>query len=170
MDDTVAVKEKKGANAEKMTKHILEQYSDALARIRLLRLSVKNLEFKISGMNEKGYYVTDVVTRGRKGKKPLGTVTLKGFPREEYNKVCRTLEKRKSKLMCEEQKLLELTVKVEEYISELEDIEMRNILTLYYVENLTWVQVAHKMNTSYDNGNYSEGSCRLKHDRFLEKK
>lgn len=168
MSNMAAVKE--NTSDDKMTKHILEQYSDALARIKLLRLSAKNLEFKISEMNEKGYYVTDVVTKGKKGKKPLGTVILKGFPEDEYNKVRRVLEKRKSKLMYEEQKLLDLTVKIEEYISELEDIEMRNILTLYYVENLTWVQVAHEMNASYENGNYSEGSCRLKHDRFLEKK
>lgn len=168
MDDVAAVRESKSANNDKMTKHILEQYSDAVARIRLLRISVKNLEYKISEMNKKGYYVTDVVTRGRKGKKSLGTVTLKGFPEKEYNKVCRTLKKRKSKLMHEEQKLLELTVKVEEYISKLEDIEMRNILTLYYVENLTWVQVAHELNAIDKSKEYTSDSCRCKHERFFK--
>ena len=57
---------------------------------------------------------------------------------------------------------------MEEYISGIADIEVRNILTLYYVEDLTWVKVAHKMNEK-GRKKYTEDSCRHKHDRFIEK-
>ena len=73
--------------------------------------------------------------------------------------------------MQEDLELLELQTQVEEYISGLEDIEMRNILTLYYVEDRTWVQVAHGMNRIYQSKGrcYTADSCRCKHDRFLDK-
>ena len=168
MGDMAAVKEKENTSGEKITKHILEQYSDALARIKLLRLSVKNMEYKICQMDKRGYFVTDSVTKGKKGKKSLGTVTIAGFPHNEYRKITNTLNKRREKLLREEQELLELITKVEEYISELEDIEMRNILTLYYVENLTWVQVAHELNAINRSKEYTSDSCRCKHERFLK--
>ncbi len=152
------------------TKHILKQYNDALRRINILRLSAKKIECKVSQMNKQGYYVVDVVTRGKKGKKPLGTVAIAGFPHEEYKGLSQKLEMRRKKLMEEEQELVELTAKVEEYIKKIEDIEIRNIFTLYYTENLTWVQVAHKMNEEYGKKMYTSDSCRCKHDRFLEKK
>lgn len=121
-------------------------------------------------MNKQGYYVTDSVNRGRKGKKSLGNVTIAGFPHSEYSRLKRILEKRKGVLEEEEQNLLESTGLVEEYISKLDDVEIRNILSLYYVEELTWLQVSFRMNALYRKKKaYSESSCRQKHDRFLEK-
>lgn len=152
-----------------MEENILEQYSDALARINILKLSMDNIDKKMSKMNKEGYYVADVTNKGKKGKKLLGAVTIRGFPHDEYNVLSRRLEKRMDRLLKEEQKLLELTEKVEEYIAEIENIEIRNIFTLYYVENLTWVQVAHRMNEEYKRKEYTESSCRQKHDRFLKK-
>lgn len=150
-------------------KKLLEQYSAALSRIKLLRQEVFNKERQIEKMNAKGYYVSDVVSCGRKGKKHLGTVRVSGFPYEKYSQIKKQLEKQKDRLMEEEQELLELVTKVEEYISAIKDIEMRSILTLYYVEDMNWVQVANRMNNFSKRNKYTEGSCRLKHDRFLEK-
>lgn len=150
-------------------RELLEQYSAALSRIKLLRQKVFNLERRIERMNTEGYYVSDVVSCGRKGKKPLGTVRVSGFPHEKYSQMIGQLKKQKDRLMEEEQELLELVTKVEEYISAIKDIEMRSILTLYYVEDMNWVQVANRMNNFSKRNKYTEGSCRLKHDRFLEK-
>lgn len=151
-------------------KELLEQYSAALLRVKLLRQQVFNLECKMKKMNAEGYYVSDVVTCGKKRKRPLGTVKVSGFPHEKYSHLRKLFEKRKEKLQDEEQKLLELIVKVEEYISSINDIEMRNIMTLYYVEDMTWVQVANQLNNMSKGKTYTESSCRRKHDRFLEKK
>ncbi len=151
-----------------MEKNMLEQYRAAQKRIDILKLSIKNIEGKISKMNEKGYYVTDVVNRGKRGKKTIGTIRISGFPHETYKKISEELEQRKKKLLKEEGELIRLEGEVEEYISGIADIEVRNILTLYYVEDLTWVKVAHKMNEK-GRKKYTEDSCRHKHDRFIEK-
>lgn len=150
-------------------KKLLEQYSAALSRTKLLRQKVFNLEKRIEKMNTEGYYVSDVVSCGRKGKKPLGTVRVSGFPCEKYNQMMEVLKKQKDNLKKEEQELLELITKAEEYISTIDDIEMRNILELYYVDDLNWVQVASRMNGFCRKKKYTESSCRQKHDRFLEK-
>ncbi len=151
-----------------MEKNMLEQYRAAQKRIDILKLSIKNIEGKISKMNEKGYYVTDVVNRGKRGKKTIGTIRISGFPHETYKKISEELEQRKKKLLKEEGELIRLEGEVEEYISGIADIEVRNILTLYYVEDLTWVKVAHKMNEK-GRKKYTEDSCRHKHDIFIEK-
>lgn len=148
---------------------LLEQYTAALTRVELLKQRIFNLEKRIEKMNTKGYYVSDVVSCGKKGKKLLGTVKVSGFPLEQYIQIKEQLKKQKNKLMEEEQELLELIAKVEEYISTIDDLEIRNILTLYYVENLNWVQVAHRMNIVTKKEKYTNESCRKKHDRFLEK-
>lgn len=151
-------------------KTILEQYSDSKARVKYLRQSVEKLERKIEEIEQEGYKVSDSVTCGRKGKKPLGTVKISGFPVPEYDRLKEVLEKRKTVLQKEEQELNILTVDVEKYIAGIEDVEIRNILSLYYVEDLSWVQVAHRMNGLYRKKKaYSDSSCRRKHDRFLEK-
>ena len=61
---------------------------------------------------------------------------------------------------------------IERYIGKIDSMEIRNILTLRYVERLTWLQVAHRMNEKYGkkSGKYTSDSCRHKHDRFFEKK
>lgn len=150
-------------------KELLEQYSAALSRVKLLHQNIMRLEDKIAKMNERGYYVTDVVTCGRKRKKPLGTVTVTGFPHEEYKKTKALLEKRRDILNREEQNLIEIITRVEEHISQIDDVEIRNILTLYYVEDLNWVQVASRMNILDRKKKYTENSCRCKHNRFIEK-
>ena len=152
-----------------MTRKELEQYSDALARIGILRNSIERIEQKIWQMNKEGYYAADVVTKGRKGKKPLGTVVVKGFPHGEYRKLSGILKKRRNMLKKEEENLAEMVAEIEESIEKIDDIEIRNILSLYYVENLTWVQVAHRMNAEYRKKRYTSDSCRCKHDRFIKK-
>lgn len=152
-----------------MLKNILMQYSKALSRIKILRQNVMRLEDRIAKMNERGYYTTDVVTCGRKRKKPLGTVTIAGFPHKEYKEIKSILEKRRENLLREEQNILKLVTQVEECISQINNLEMRNLLTLYYIEDLNWVQVASRMNALDKKNKYTESSCRQKHDRYLEK-
>lgn len=151
-----------------MEKNMLEQYSAARKRIDILKLSIKNIEDRKAKMDENGYFVTDVVNRGKRGKKTIGTIKISGFPHERYKKISEGLELRKKRLLKEEEELLELEGKVEEYISGIGDIEMRSILSLHYIEGFTWVKVAHKMNEK-GRKKYTEDSCRCKHDRFIEK-
>ena len=154
-----------------MDKSILEKYTSAIARVKYLQKSIDQIETDINRMNKQGYYVADSVTCGRKGKKPLGTATVRGFPYMDYEKKKRILARRRERLRKEEQQLLELTTQVEEFISGVQDVEMRNILSLYYIDDLNWVQVACRMNDMYGRKKrkYTDSSCRMKHERFLEK-
>ncbi len=153
-----------------MKKSILEQYSDSKARVKYLTQSVDKLEQRIELMKKEGQEVTDVVTCGKKGKRTLGIVKITGVPLPEYERLFRILESRKACLQKEEQDLLELTGRVEEYIAGIENVEIRNILSLYYVDDLNWIQVSHRMNGLYQKRKaYTDSSCRCKHDRFIEK-
>lgn len=157
-------------------KNILIEYSDALARVKLLREQLQKKENHLDRLRERGYVVADTVTKGKRGKKPLGTAVIVGYPVPESQKAAKAYERSYAILMDEEQMLLEMINQVEEYIAGIDKVEIRNIMTLYYVENMNWVQVAHRMNDLYKDqiskGKmrcYTEDSCRCKHDRFLEK-
>lgn len=152
-------------------KSILIQYSDALARVKLLREELEKKQRHLDLLCKKDYLVADTITLGKKGKKPLGTVKITGTPVREFERAVRTYEKSQAILEKEEQGLLELITQVEEYITGIEDVKMRNIMTLYYVNGLTWIQVAHRMNEIYPNSQryYTSDSCRQKHDYFFRK-
>lgn len=153
-----------------MNKTILSKYSDAKARIKQLRMTIEKLEYKIDRLENTDYgLVGDTVTKGKRGKKPLGTVKISGFPAPEYREVEYQLELRKQILKQQEMDLLLLTNEVEAFIDSITDIELQNILTLYYIENLTWMQVARRMNELYQKEKYTENSCRCKHDRYIQK-
>ena len=157
-------------------KEILIEYSDALARVKLLREQLQKKQDHLDRLRERGYVVADTVTRGKRGKKPLGTAVIIGYPFPESRRTAMAYERSYAILMDEEQELLELINQVEDYIAGVDKVEIRNIMTLYYVEGLNWVQVAHKMNDLYKDQIYkgkmrcyTDSSCRQKHDRFLEK-
>lgn len=157
-------------------RNILIEYSNALARVKLLREQLQKKEDHLDRLRERGYVVADTVTKGKRGKKPLGTAVIIGYPVPESQRAARAYEKSYAILMDEEQELLELIGQVEEYIAEIDKVEIRNIMTLYYVEGLNWVQVAHRMNDLYKDQIYrgrmrcyTDSSCRCKHDYYLEK-
>lgn len=145
-------------------KGMLKQYRAALARVKILRQQIETLDEQIEER-----YVSDVVTCGKKGKKPLRTVRVSGLPYKKADEIAELLQNRRDNLHREEMELLDCITKVEEYISRIRDIEMRNIMTFYCVDNLTWMQVAHKMNEITEKKEYTEDSCRSKFERFLKK-
>ena len=115
--------------------------------------------------------VTDSVTRGKRGKKPLGTVKITGRPTVAIALKQKLLKKRNDRLMALEAELMELTNQAEEYIETIPKSELRIIFRLYYIDDLTWYQVALKMNQKFPKRRikYTEDNCRMRHNRFLEK-
>lgn len=155
---------------EKENINILTQYADAVARVKYLRKEISKLEDKIYKLETTDYgLVSDVVTKGKKGGKPLGTVKITGFRVEEYRRTAENLEERKLLLKHREEELLELMNRAEEFIEGIEDIELRNIFSFYYMEDMTWMQVANAMDRLYNKREYTSESCRKKHERFLKK-
>lgn len=151
-------------------KDILQQCLHAEARIKYLRGQTEKLKHKIDRLKYTGYgLVGDTVSRGKKGKKPLGTVRISGFPVPEYQETVNQLKLRNKLLKAEEIKLGRLVNEAEEFITSVSDIEMRNILSFHYIEGMTWAQVAYNMNVLYGGKIYTSDGCRVKHERFLKK-
>jgi hypothetical protein len=140
-----------------------------LEEIKDLRRRIQDDQKKINQLSQT--IVSDSVTCGKKGKKPLRTVKIKGFPNMEINRRIGLLKKRKAKLMLLESDLLEKQIQVEEYIDGIDKSELRMMFRLYYLDNLTWYQVALRMNQVFPKRRikYTEDSCRMRNKRYFEK-
>ncbi|MGC4018929.1 MAG: hypothetical protein QM793_06700 [Muricomes sp.] len=143
-----------------MDKSILIEYVDMKEEIKDLRRRIAEDEKELNKLEN--MVVSDSVTCGKKGKKPLRTVKIKGRPVMAISRKGELLQQRIIKLRALEVELLELTNQVEEYITDIKDSRMRRIFRYRYIDNLTWVQVACRMA-----GNHTDESCRKAHDRYL---
>lgn len=151
-----------------MDKSILSEYADMKEEIKDLRRRIVENQKKIDKLKQTA--VSDSVSCGKKGKKPIRIVKIKGFPRMEINHQIALMEKRKAKLQMLETDLIEKQMQVEEYIQSIEKSELRTMFRLYYIDSLTWYQVALKMNQMFPKRRikYTEDNCRIRHNRFLE--
>ena len=149
-----------------MDKEILIQYCDMKEEIKDLRRRIHELEKQIDRIKEEGV-VKDTVSGGMGGTQHY---IVEGFPVPEYNRKMMLLRSRKAMLEEKEAELLELTNQVEEYIASIEKSELRIMFRLYYIDGLTWVQVAHRMNRMFPKRRiaYTEDSCRMRNTRFFE--
>lgn len=152
-----------------MDKQILIEYSDMKEEIKDLRKRIEKDRIELAKLNET--IVSDSVTCGKKGKKPLRTVKIQGRPKKYIALKEKALERNIKRLEELEIELLDLTNQAEEYIESIEKSELRTMFRLYYIDDLTWVQVAHKMNVMFPKKRikYTEDSCRMRNNRFFEK-
>ena len=152
-----------------MDKNVLIQYVEMKEEIKDLRRRIHENERELAKLEN--MIVTDSVTRGKRGKKPLGTVKITGRPTAAINMKQRLLKKRNDRLTALEAELLELTNQAEEYIETIPKSELRIMFRLYYIDDLTWYQVALQMNQKFPKRGikYTEDNCRMRHNRFLEK-
>ena len=147
-----------------MDKTVLSEYADMKEEIKDLRRRITEDQKKIDQLKET--VVTDSVSCGKKGKKPIRTVKIKGFPQMEINRRISLL-----KLQMLETDLIEKQLQVEEYIQTIQKSELRTMFRLYYIDSLTWYQVALRMNQIFPKRRikYTEDNCKQRHKRFLEK-
>lgn len=152
-----------------MDKSVLIEYADMKEEIKDLRRRIDAGKKELDRLNS--IVVSDSVSCGKKGKKPLGTVRIQGKPTMAIIRKNALVNRRISKLERLELELLELTNQVEEYIEEIPKSRMRMMFRFYYVDDLTWEMVAMKMNYAFPKKRipYTKDSCRMAHDRFLEK-
>lgn len=149
-----------------MDKNALIQYCDMKEEIKDLRRRITETEKQIFRIAEEGT-VKDTVSGGMGG---IQHFVVEGMPVPELSRKRLLLNKRKSMLIKKENELLELTNQVEQYISSIEKSELRTIFRLYYIDGMTWVQVAHRMNQMYPKRRvaYTEDSCRMRNTRFFQ--
>lgn len=149
-----------------MDKMILIQYCDLIAEIKEIRRLIEVTEKRIRKIEEEGA-VSDVVSGGMGG---MEHFKVTGFPTPKYSREKSLLLSRRQRLKMKEEELLELTNKAEEYIESISKSELRIMFRLYYIEGLTWAQVAMRMNSLFPKKRkaYTEASCLMKNKRFFE--
>lgn len=147
---------------------ILIEYADMKEEIKDLRRRIEAGKKELDRLNR--MVVTDSVTCGKKGKKPLRTVKIQGRPTMAIRMKKTAYERNISTLEKMEVALLEKQTQVEEYIQHIGKSELRIMFRLYYIDNLTWYQVAMRMNQIFPKRRikYTEDNCWRRNKRFFE--
>lgn len=150
-----------------MDKEVLIQCCDMVAEIKEIKRMIAQTESNLNKIREEGV-VSDVVKGGMGGWEHF---KVTGLPNPEIARKEELLRKREQRLKLKELELLELTNQAEEFIESIDKSELRIMFRLYYIENLTWAQVAMKMNGMFPkrNKSYTEDGCRMRNQRFFEK-
>lgn len=146
-----------------MDKSILEQYADLIAEREDLQKRIKGTELRILELCDET--VADSVTLGKHGKKPLGRKVIRGNPYPEIKKKRTALHRYKAQLKAAEIRIADMIVEAQQYIDEIEDSRIRRIMRYRYVDQLTWLQVAHRMGK-----HHTAESCRNAAERYLGKR
>ena len=148
-----------------MDRDILIQYTDMQAEIKDLQLRIEKTKDKINKLSP----VTDSVT-GTRSDGTIGSISITGFPEPEYYRKKSLLKNYENKLGIKETELLELTIKVEEYIESIDKSELRMIFRMYFLDNLSYIQVAHRMNQMHPKRKkeYTDENIRKRIQRFFE--
>ncbi|QUH21093.1 RNA polymerase subunit sigma-24 [Alkaliphilus sp. B6464] len=129
-----------------------------LQKLHLIRKEIELLHKQINSLAPE--VITDKVT-GSLSEFPyiMHSITISGIDEDEYNRKSKRLE-RKLKLRLDE--LMDAVEEIDEYISKQEDSEIRQILSLKYINRLPWRQVAEHL------GYADESVPRKKINRFLK--
>ena len=130
-----------------MDKNVLIQYCDMKEEIKDLRRRITETEKQIWKIAEEGT-VKDTVSGGMGG---IQHFVVEGMPVPELRRKRLLLNKRKAMLIEKENELLELMNQAEEYINSIEKSELRMMFRFYYIDGMTWLQVAHRMNQLHPN-------------------
>lgn len=148
-----------------MDKNVLVQYREMMEEIKDIRRRRKQLEQKIQKLT----VVSDTV-KGTRKDGTIGSIKITGYPVPEYYRNCSILQRYDSQLARMEGELLELAIQAEEYIQGIDRSELRIMFRLYFVDGLTWVQVAERMNRMFPNRRvkYTDENCKKRNLRFFE--
>ena len=143
-------------------KNVLEQYTSIKKEIADLERMIAQSNSKIKKFEKQ--VVSDTVT-GTRPDLTIGPIKITGIAQQQIDRENELNRNRIQKMKRFKKKLEKLVAEVEEYIQKIPDSEVRRIARMRYIENLSWRRVAVHMGKGY-----TEDSCRIKMDRFLEKK
>ena len=119
-----------------MDKNILVQYSAMKEEIKDIRRRIEKDRKELDRLNK--LVVSDSVTCGKKGKKPIRTVKIQGRPVAAISRKESALKKHIIQLEQKEAELMELTIQAEEYINSIDKSELRTMFRLYFIDDLTY--------------------------------
>ncbi len=146
----------------RMDREILTQYADLREEIKDIRRRVERVYKQLERL-ETGGTVIDAV-KGTRQDGTFGSIHIEGFPCVDHEKKRKSLQSYVARLAEAEERLLELTNAVEEYINSIEDSRMRRIVRYRFIDGLSWNEVADMLGE-----NHTEGSVKMAFGRFFEK-
>ena len=151
-----------------MDKNVLIQYVEMKEEIKDLRRRIHENERELAKLEN--MIVTDSVTRGKRGKKPLGTVKITGRPTTAINTKRNSLKKRNKKLIALEEELLELTNQAEEYIETIPKSELRIMFRFYFLDGMSYPKAADQMNQRFPKRRikYTDENIKKRIQRYFE--
>lgn len=138
-------------------KSLLCQYNDLLKEI-------KDLEHRISKLEKQKIKIEHDRVKGSSDVFPYTerTFTIEGYNYPEADKKEERLIKLNNILCKRKQRCEELKLEIEEFISDISDSRTRRVFQFRYFDNLSWLQIAMRMNRVH------ESYPRKIHDRYLE--
>ena len=134
-----------------MNKEELSKLRKIKSEIDQIRRELDNVEPEYRKDSVKGSYPEFPYTQH--------SITVAGYDFNGYDKRVHRIEKRLNRKLVE---LVEEKDKLTEFIYNLEDGDLRQILIYRYINGLTWKEISSKMQ-------YGESTVRLKHDTFIKK-
>lgn len=141
-------------------KQILEQLVDLKEEYKDKQEAIERLEEYIIKLEQEGYTEIDSVTGGNGGKQHF---MIEGVPYPLYSYKKTQLQMRKMALEEIKEKINQQIIIAEEIINAQENSRIRRLLTYRYIDNMTWVQIAHRMGK-----NHTADSCRKTIERFFD--
>lgn len=149
-------------------KSVLIEYADMKEEIKDLRRRIEAGRRELDKLNK--MVVTDSVTCGKKGKKPLRTVKIQGKPTMHIIRKQNAYEKNIARMERLEAELLELQGQAEEYIESIEKSELRVMFRLYFIDDLSYPKVAASMNAMFPKRRiaYTDENVRKRIQRYFQ--
>ncbi|MGO5074340.1 RNA polymerase subunit sigma-24 [Clostridium sporogenes] len=133
---------------------------DQLKQLRYLKTEIEAIKKQIDNLE---YTMAIDKIRGSSSHFPYvqRSFTIEGVDYEEYNRKTVRLRKKLSRRISE---LMDLVEETNEFIESIEDSLVRQVISLRYINGLTWEDVANSIG-----GNNTADSVRMVCNRFLDK-
>lgn len=147
-----------------MDKSILKQYSSLKKEFSEEEIRIREMDKEIEQMTPNYMEVSDVVTKGKRGKKPLGTCVIHGYEDSAIIRRRARLRERKAKQELRLSRIENMILDVEEFVNGITDSETRRMMRHFFIEEKTWNEVADSMGEGY-----TGEACKKKVQRELGK-
>ena len=124
--------------------------SDILSKCEDVTREIKDLESRIQKLQEaENYKIVKDSVRGSLGVFPYisKSIVIEGF---EEQKESKKLIKYKKILEEKKDELLDIIIDIEEYLNQIDNSRIRQIIRYRYIDKKNWIQIGHLMKTSAD--------------------